>query len=334
MSTSVTVPWSELQRTVHDAFVAADTAPDNAAAVAAALVLAEADGQQGHGLSRVASYRAQSQSGKVRGHAVPQPQRLRPACVLVDAACGFFYPALALGLPLLIEAAREQGIAALGIANSHHAGVAGQPVERLARNGLLGLMLANTPAAIAPWGGNRALFGTNPLAFACPRLDQMADPLVIDMALSKQARGKIVQAANKGATIPKGWAFDAQGQPTEDPQAALEGSLAPMADAKGAQLALMVEILAASLVGAHFGHEASSFFSADGPAPRVGQCLIAIAPNAFGHEQTLSRIEALLGAINMQPGTRLPGAQRFARRNEVLQNGFTVPTSLYESLKL
>ena len=136
--------------------------------------------------------------------------------------------------------------------------------------------MPNTPGAIAPWGGATAVFGTNPIAFACPLPD--AAPIVVDLSLSKVARGNILAARQKGERIPEGWALDAAGKPTTDPQAALAGTMLPLGDAKGTALALMVELLAAGLTGANYAAEATSFLDAEGPPPGTGQLIIAIDP--------------------------------------------------------
>src|SRR3546814_5226601 len=130
-------------------------------------------------------------------------------------------------------------------------------------------MVGNSPQAMAPWGGSRGIFGTNPIAFAAPRRE--APPLVIDLSLSKVARGKVMAAAKTGQPIPEGWALDPEGRPTADPKAALAGTMIPMGDAKGAALALMVEVLSASLIGANHALEASSFFTAEETPTGVGR---------------------------------------------------------------
>src|SRR5580700_8541125 len=134
------------------------TSPENAACVARALVAAEADGLKGHGLARMPSYAAQAKIGKVDGFATPAVTRPRPGALAVDAANGFAYPAIEAALGALPDMARAQGLAAAAIRRSHHCGAAGHPVERLARAGFVALMFANTPAAIAPWGGARGVF--------------------------------------------------------------------------------------------------------------------------------------------------------------------------------
>ena len=304
------------------------TDADNAKSVARALVAAEAEGQKGHGLSRLPTYAGQAKAGKVDGFAKPSLEWRRPAAAVVDARHGFAYPALDLGVAALPDAARVNGIAAAGITRSHHCGVAGHPVEKLARRGLVALMFANTPAAIAPWGGARAVFGTNPIAFACPLPDQ--PPIVVDLSLSKVARGNILAAKQKGQKIPDGWALDAEGKPTTDPAAALAGTMLPLGDAKGTALALMVELLAAGLTNANFAAEASSFLNAEGPPPGTGQLLIALDPEAFGG--TLAHFAVLAAAIETQPGARLPGARRLAARAKAAREGVTVSEGLLAEL--
>lgn len=298
-------------------FMAANTSAANAVLVARALVAAEFDGQGGHGLSRVKSYAAQATSGKVNGHAEPRivpttPDR--PGTVRIDAAHGFAYPALDLATKHMTGTLlKSAGVCAAGIVRSHHAGVVGHHVEAIAEQGYVALMFANTPHAMAPWGGKASLFGTNPIGFACPRRDGIA-PIVIDMALSGVARGKILAASQKGEPIPLGWAVDKSGQPTTDAKAALEGTLLPAGGAKGSALALMVEILATALIGANFSKDSASFFDGAGKPPGVGQFLIAIDPKAFGDAGAfLDRIETLVAAFATD-GARLPGQRRLTAR--------------------
>src|SRR5947209_15622797 len=188
--------------------------PDSARSVARALVGAEADGLKGHGLSRLPTYLAMLKSGKIDGAVPPRVTQPRPGVLAIDAACGFAYPAIDIAIERMPAIARQQGIAAAAISRSNHAGSCGRHVERLAEQGLVALFFANTPEAIAPWGGTRAVFGTNPIAFAAPLEDRA--PVVIDLALSKVARGNIVAAKQKGEAIPEGWALDKEGRPTTD----------------------------------------------------------------------------------------------------------------------
>jgi (2R)-3-sulfolactate dehydrogenase (NADP+) len=327
-----TLTLAEAEELVVAALMRCRTREDNARSVARALVLAEADGLKGHGLSRVPGYAAQAKVGKVDGFAAPIVTRPRPAVVAIDAAHGFAFPAIDAAVAGLPQAARESGIAASPIRRSHHCGAAGHPVERLAEAGLVALMFANTPGAIAPWGGARAVFGTNPIAFACPLADKKT-PIVVDLSLSKVPRGNLLAASQRGEQIPEGWALGPDGEPTTDPATALKGTMVPMGDAKGTALALMVELLAAGLTGANFALEASSFLDAEGDPPGTGQLILALDPMAFGGEQVLARFSALAASIQAQPGTRLPGARRAAGREKARGEGLTVSDTLLREIE-
>lgn len=325
-----TIAKDALQALVQSIFENCDTSPSNAAAVAKALVAAELAGQNGHGLRRVASYAAQAENGKVDGFATPVATQTAAAALRVDAAHGFAYPALDLAFEHLPDMARTCGIAIGGITRSHHCGVAGVVVERYAEQGLVALLFANTPAAMAPWGGTTGLFGTNPIAFAAPVKD--GPPIVVDVSLSKVARGKIMAASQAGDPIPEGWALGPDGEATTDPHTALQGTMVPLGDAKGTALALMVELLAASLNGAHTGDEASSFLEASGPPPGVGQTLIAIDPTKLGGDAVLNHFGALAGKIAAQDGARVPGHRRAELRAKMLRDGIAVDDELMANL--
>ncbi len=320
------VSFERAEARLTDLFATAGASPANAASVAWALVMAEADGLKGHGLSRVPTYLAMLKSGKIDGQVVPKASRPKPGVLAIDAGHGFAYPAIDLAIAEIPDLARDQGIVAAPIRRSNHCGAAGLHVERLAEQGLVALLFANTPGAIAPWGGSRPVFGTNPIAFAAPLAGR--EPVVIDMALSKVARGPIVAAKQKGQAIPEGWALDVHGKPTTDAAAALAGTMVPLGDAKGATLAMMVEILAAALVGAHFGFQASSFLDAEGGPPDTGQLILAIDPHAMGGNWFDERMRALVHAIEAQEGTRLPGVRRLTLRAKARAEGIDMPEEM------
>ena len=325
-----TLTLGQAQDLVAAALTRCRTNEGNARSVARALVAAEADGLKGHGLSRVPMYAAQAKAGKVDGFAAPALTRKKPALIAVDAAHGFAYPAIELAEAALPGIARSEGVAAAAIHRSHHCGAAGHPVERLADAGMVALMFVNTPSGIAPWGGSKAVLGTNPVAFACPLPGR--SPLVIDLSLSKVARGNIMTAKQRGEKIPEGWALDGQGQPTTDPDAALAGTMVPAGDAKGATLALMVELLAAGLTGANFAAEASSFLDAKGPPPGTGQLIVVFDPQAFGGN-AVSRFGVLAQSIEEQQGARLPGMRRLKSRDKAKAEGLTISDALMKEIE-
>lgn len=294
-------------------------AADNARCVARALVLAEADGLGGHGLMRLLFYAAQASCGKIDGFAQPSLVRSAASAIIVDAAHGFSYPAIDLAVEALMATSHQQGVAAASIVRSGHCGAMGLVVERFATQGLVALMFANTPGAMAVWGGKRPLLGTNPIACAFPR--STGWPVVIDLSLSMAARGHIVVAKQKGEKIPAGWALDANGQKTDDPAAALEGTMLPAGGAKGAALALMVELLAAGLTGGHYAFEASSFLDTKGPPPGTGQLIIAFDPCKFGG--SVGHIERMFVEAHGDH-VRLPGERRQQNRKRAEADGLTI----------
>jgi (2R)-3-sulfolactate dehydrogenase (NADP+) len=329
------VPVSDLRTLVQRALQTAGASEAMAECTARALVLAESQGLGSHGLSRVAQYATHLKNGRADGQAVPRVAKQRGAAVQIDAGCGLAFPACELAVRTAITRAKEHGVSFVGVINSHHAGVIVDHLRAAAQAGLVALGFANSPAAMPAAGGKHAIFGTNPVAAAFPR--RHADALLIDLSLSEVARGKVMVAAKKGEPIPLGWALDADGVPTTDAKAALEGSMQPIGAAtssKGAMLALIVELLVSAVIGAQFGFEASSFFVDEGNRPRIGQAFIVIDPAALnGNEAYLDRIDVLVAEMLKDDGVRLPGARREALRRQAEAEGIDVADSVLASLR-
>jgi (2R)-3-sulfolactate dehydrogenase (NADP+) len=309
----------------HAALVRRGASGGNARSVAISIRRAEADGIRSVGLGYLPTYLGHLTTGKVDGNVVPVVTVPRPSTILVDARHGFAHPAFDAGLPALIAAARANGSATLAISRSYSVGVLGHPAEDIAAHGLVGLAVTNSPPNIAPWGGRKPLFGTNPMAFAAPRQDQ--PPLVIDQATSVVTKVSLVQASRSGQPIPEGWALDSDGQPTTDAQAALSGSMLPFGGAKGAGLALMIDLLAAGLTGANFSKDASPYARPDGPPPGVGQLFMAFDPDAFT-SGFLDRVEDMASAMLTQEGVRLPGDRRLRARTKTSMDGVEIDDAL------
>lgn len=309
---------------VKQHFIKLGLSPQLGDSLTASLLWAQQHGLESHGLERIPAYEAQYKKGKVNPDAKVKLVSLDDTALVIDADYGFAYPALDLALKEIITRCQQQVICLAGIKHSHHAGALGYYAQQLAHNELVALLCANAPASIAPWGGNKALLGTNPLAFACPRDgDKVGSgttkpPLLIDMSLSKVARGKVMVANFAGEEIPPDWALDKQGTPTTDAAKALEGTMLPLGGAKGYLLALMVEILSAALIGNNFSYQSSSFFDDKGKPPGVGQLIIAINPVKI-NPGFINRIEDLCQMILKQPGTRLPGADKVSSPHSIIK---------------
>jgi (2R)-3-sulfolactate dehydrogenase (NADP+) len=204
--------------------------------------------------------------------------------------------------------------------------VLGWFVEQLADDRLVALMFANSSSLMAPAGGIRPFFGTNPIAWAAPRRD--APSVVADFSSSAVAWVRVNAAAQAGESIPLGWALDAAGQPTTDARAALAGSMVPAADHKGSALALLVDVMSGGVAGSQFSFESSSFSDTVGGPPDVGQVVLAIDPTATMGAGFLDRIEDELRALVAEPGARLPGDRRLQHRVGAARDGVEVPDDL------
>jgi len=303
-----------------------------AEAAARHLVHAEEHGLPTHGMSRVPFYCGMLRKGRADGAAQPAMVAERAGVCLIDNRDALPYVAAQWAIDEVIQRARRNGIAFAGIRNSAHVGVMGIHLLPVAQAGMVGFAFTNSPAAIPPWGGRKALFGTNPVAAAFPRKGK--DPLVIDLAMTTVVRGRIMMAMRKGERIPEGWALGADGKPTTDPKEAIErGSLFPIGGSKGAMLALMFELICAALTGAAIGAEADSFFVEEGNRPRIGQAFIAIDPGALaGMEKYFERTEAIVSAMLADPEVRLPGSRRFASA-AAAKKGIEVPDELFQQIE-
>lgn len=324
--------YEEINSLVQSALIHAGASPSQAQATAQALVIAEASGLPSHGLSRVSMYVSHLKAGRVIGNAEPVIKNQRPSAVLIDAGNGFAFPACSMAVEQAIAKARQHGIAIAAVTNSHHFGMASYHLDPVADAGMVGIACGNSPAAMPAAGGKRAIFGTNPIAAIFPRTGH--PPVSVDLSLSEVARGKLMVAADKGESIPLGWALDQDGNPTTDPNKGLTGSMLPVGGTKGAMLALVVELLVTTLTGAHFGAEADTFFKPEGNQPQLGQVFIVIDPKALGGDAVYTeRIEALLTAMLSDEGVRLPGQRRIQLLAAAKQTGLNVPQKVLDTIR-
>src|SRR5262245_19626693 len=233
----ITMTLGEVHALTTGVFLAHRVSPDQTRALADVITAAERDQCRSHGLFRIPGYLKSVVSGRVRRDAVPQLTQLAPGVIRVDAQMGFAPLALERGHAGLVEAAHAQGIAALSVVNAHHFAALWPEVEAVAEQGLVVFAFLSNSSFVAPPGGNRRLFGTNPMAFAWPRVGK--PPMLFDQASSASARGEILMRQRAGEKIPPGWAITTDGQPTTDPTEALAGAQLPFGGHKGGAIALM-----------------------------------------------------------------------------------------------
>jgi (2R)-3-sulfolactate dehydrogenase (NADP+) len=303
-----------------------------AQAAAQALVAAEMEGLAGHGLSRAPLYAQHLREGRANGQAKIGIKSDKGATCLIDAGGGLAFEASALAADEAIKRARQFGVAFCGVTHSHHFGAAAYHLCPVAQADMVGLAFTNSPAAINAWGGRKPLFGTNPIAAIFPRRPGKGQPLIIDLSLTEVVRGKIMLYAKEGKPIPLGWAVDRDGKPTTDAQAALTGSLFAIGGAKGAMLALAVELLCVALTGAAFGYENDSYFE-PGNKPCIGHAIVAIDPAALaGSEVYFERVETLVAAMLVDEGVRLPGERRHAAAIKARELGIELSEPVYRQL--
>ena len=320
----------EIEALTRSALVACGASGAQLDAATASVVDAEAEGIRIVGLGFLSIYCDQLKAGKIDGNAIPEITQIAPARLRADARNGFSHAAFLAALPRWLEMARDQGAAVLTVDHSNSAGVVGWFVEKAAREGLLCLGFANSSPMMPGPGGRKPFFGTNPLAFAAPR-SANNPPLVIDMATAQVAYVAIKERADKGLPLPPGWGLDSEGNPTEDANAVINGGMnGPLGGAKGALLALIVDVLAGGLAGPSFSFQSSSIVDDLGGPMGIGQCFIAIDPQSTDFT---ARLDAMLAAMSETGSDRIPGARRDENRTAAEQDGIAVPQQLLNEIR-
>ena len=276
-------------------------------AVAKAVARAEALGNVICGLYYLESYCTQLASGRVKGTVTPVVTRPRVSAVLADAKFGFAQPAFTAGLPEAVAAALENGVATLAVAHAHTCTSLGYFTEQIAAAGLIGIGFTNASPVVAPPGGNKRVIGTNPIAMTVPGEGRPA--MHFDFSTSAVALGKITMAKAAGEAIPLGWAVDADGQPTTDPEAALAGALVSAGGYKGWGFGLMAELLAAGMTGSVNSLDVAGLKVAEGAPHDLGQFYILMDPGTY-HAGFADRFARVAEAVAAQEGARIPGADR------------------------
>ncbi len=275
-----------------------------AASVAHAVREAEAVGNKICGLYYLESYCVQLTTGRVNVDVEPDVARPRPGAVVVDAKLGFAQPAFARGLPQALEAARENGTASLAVGHAHTCTSLGYFTEQIAREGLIALGMTNASAIVAPPGGKTRVLGTNPIAFSVPD-GKGGVAMQFDQSTTTVALGKITMAKAAGERIPEGWAVDAEGNPTTDPEAALGGSLLSMGGYKGWGFGLMAELLAAGMTGGVVSRDSAALKAPEGAPHDLGQFYLLMDPTVSG--DFTDRLTQVANAVAQDEGARMPG---------------------------
>lgn len=320
----------EIRDLATKTLVAAGCDDANAGAIAENMTEAERGGSSSHGLFRLPGHVANLRKGRANGTSKPVLERRTPAVLMVEGDEGFAPVAHQIGLPALIEAAREVGIAVLGIRRTLHYAALWPEVSFLAERGLVGIAMTSSPPFVAPFGGTTPFFGTNPMAFAWPRPDTA--PMVWDQAASVTARGEIMLHQMAGKPMPEGAGLDAGGNPTTDPQTILEGAQLPFGGHKGNAIAMMVDLMAGPLIDEVCSFEAGPPNNKLGGPSLGGEIVIAIDPARLGGDGAINRAEGMFQAYLAQGGTRLPGVRRGHAREEADAAGVAVAQATLDKI--
>jgi (2R)-3-sulfolactate dehydrogenase (NADP+) len=299
-----------------------------AASLARSVVAAEAEGQAPVGLAHFVDYLDALEAGRIDGHAEPEITRPAGAIILSDAKGGAAHPGFDRAFDDLVCTAKKFGVAIFSQKNAFTCGALGYFAGRLAGQGLVSIAATNGPALVAGAGGTRPVYCTNPLAFAAPAAD--GPPLLIDQSSSATAFVNVRKAAHSGQAIPEGWALDAAGRPTTDASAAVKGTLLAFGGSRGANIALMVEVLSAGLSGANWSLDAPPF-STGSQSPGTGMFVLAIEPKLLDPDfeaRTRSQIDRLAGDYDVH----VPGMGKEAARQNARDRGFSIPQAVHDAI--
>tara|TARA_B110000116_G_scaffold263966_1_gene271163 strand:+ start:289 stop:1290 length:1002 start_codon:yes stop_codon:yes gene_type:complete len=302
----------------------------NAEAVSDTVTFAERDGSVSHGLFRIPGYTAALRSKKVKGDAYPSKTFLTQNTIRVDGDYGFAPTAINVGIPALVETTNKHGVGVLAIRNTHHFAALWHETEALAEQNLIGIACTAYMPSVAPAGATKPLFGTNPLSFAWPRKNKT--PVVYDMATASMAMGEVQVAARDGHKVPLGTGLNKNGEKTDDPsEIANGGVLLPFGGHKGSAIAMMVELLAAGLVGDMFSFEAKEADNKDGGPARGGEFIMALSPQLIAGDGWNEHAENFFKKMESMEGVRLPGQRRHNNRKDLGPRN--INTALVDKIK-
>lgn len=320
------------------AFEKAGVPAADAAQVAALMVEADLQGSEGHGIFRLPQYIRRIRAGGVNVTPRIAIARERTAMALVDGDNGLGHLVMKFAAELAIRKARTAGAGWVGVRRGNHAGPASLYAKMPMREGMVGMYFAVGNANhLPPWGGVEMLLSTNPIAVAFPAGEE--PPVVLDMATTVAAYGKVKTKAQRGETMPEGWMIDREGRPITDPKRMNDGFLLPIGGYKGYGLALAFGLLAGTLNGAAMGRDVIDFNADDSSETNTGQAILALDISAFDDpEDFKKRVDALVRDLRnseKMKGTDriwLPGEQSHARYAENEKSGIPIPDALRKSL--
>jgi len=329
------VTVTELKEKAIRILTSAGVSENDATLVADHLVEANLRGRDSHGISRILGIVKGIDKNTINPSPKVSVVQETPAMALLDGRHSIGQIVAMKAMTLAIEKAHNVGIGIVSLRNASHIGFLGYYTEEAAKQGTIGIAFTNTEPAMSPTGGAEPILGTNPICIGIP---SKGDAIVVDLATSVVARGKILEFSRKGQKIPKGWAVDKDGVDTEDPAAALEGALLPIAGPKGYCLAFAIDVLAGALAGASVGADVKGTVHTEDICTK-GDLFIAIDPQMFtGSQDFLERVERLQNQIKSckkAPGVTqiyLPGDPELITRSKRVNEGISLDEKLWQQL--
>ncbi len=307
-------------------------------ASATAEVLTEGDlrGVHSHGILRLPYILRALKRGTILTGVEVRVVRETPVTALIDGGHGLGHYVAIRAMRVAIDKAKRMGVGVVGVFNSNHFGIAGYYAELAMREGLVGVVTTTTDPLVHPWGGCEPLLGTNALAVGLPT----DPPVLLDMAMSVAARGKLVEAVRKGEMVPEGWAVDREGRPTADPRKGLEGALSPFGGAKGYGLAFVLEVLAGPMVNASAGREVKGTLEPKDGFCTKGDLMAVIDPEAFvSREEFLARARKFIEEVkSSRPAAgfkeiMIPGEPEFRARERHLREGIPIADEVWREVR-
>lgn len=318
------------RKLIEEMLKAYDVKAIEASIVADVITDGDLKGFSTHGLGRFPQYIKSIQSGTIKIDGDYEIEKETTSSAMINGNHKFGQYVTVKAMDLAVKKAGECGIGVVGIHDSNHYGIAGYYSDMASVQDMIGIVISNTEPAMAPFGGKKALLGTNPITISIPT-DDIHNYICVDMATSITARGKLLESKRKGEKIPEGLALDKDGNPTTDPEAGLEGSILPFGGFKGYALAFMFELLAGPLVNAACGVNVQGTATPDVMCTK-GDLLIVIDPEHFaGSMQFKFYVDQFVREIREENGV-IPGDREIENMNIHMENGINVDDTLYNQL--
>ena len=337
MSSSPSVAPDRLAWFARQVFEKLGVPEQDAEVVADTLVQADLWGHQSHGVMRLSWYAARIQTGVMQAKTSAEYLVDAGALTLIDGHDGVGQVLTAMAAREAITRAKKHGVGVVGVRNSNHFGTAMYYTLMAARDSCVAFLSTNASPAMAPWGGRRKMIGTNPWSLAAPA--GKYPPMVLDIANTAVARGKIYLAKQKGLPIPLGWAINAFGEPTTDPEEAIDGVILPLAGPKGYAIAMMMDVLSGVLTGSNFGSAVSGPYQADRRSG-CGHLMIALNIDAFQPLEIFNRqMDRLIEQIKAVPTASgfseilYPGEPEARNEKRNCEQGLVLPEDTLADLR-